>query len=98
MMKRIILVLVLFSFAVTVLLPFCLAVASPGVGETDGPFISIDVCKKMEQSPLKNIDNFLLADFFSYIPFYSVGDGVADAGERYCPPYISPRFRPPAIG
>ncbi len=96
MMKRMILLLMLFSFAISVLLPLCLTITSVDIRAADMPYISIDVCKKIDQSPLKNIDNFLVADISSYIPFYSAEKGAADASERYCPPYIPPRFRPPA--
>jgi hypothetical protein len=98
MMKRMILILMIFSFAVSVLLPFCLTVASAGMGAVDELHISIDVCKKMDQSPLKNIESFLVAGFSSYLPIYSVEKGEFDAMERYYSPYIPPRFRPPAIG
>ncbi len=96
MMKRTVLFLMIFFFSVSLILPVCITVIHADFKADGKVCITMDVCKKKESSPIKNLENFLTAGTFVYIPIYSEEKIKPVTSERYLPPYIPPRFRPPA--
>ena len=58
--------------------------------------IRLDVCKKTEQSQIKNIDAFVMPAGFILKPFPVLERWVTPSTEIYHQIYIPPRFRPPA--
>lgn len=95
-MKKTILLLMIFLFSVSLMLPVCITVIHADFNAGGKVCITMDVCKKKESLPIKNIENILVADIFIYIPPYSAEKIKPVTSSRYLPPYIPPRFRPPA--